>query len=97
MVVEDVKFNEGDSKTSVVLSVSKPSVPSTIKMGSSRTWLDDQSSAASSDGSNVISGYPDADLKNWINNAEVQQPEALVSESEIEVDLRCRNVNIKCK
>ena len=87
LIVEDVKFNESDSKTSVVLSVSKPSVPSTIKMGSSRTWLDDKLSVASSDGLNDISGYPEADPKNCINNAEVQQPEALVSESEIEVEI----------
>ena len=92
-VVEDVKFNEGDSKTSVVLSVSKPSVPSTIKMGSSRTWLDDQSSAASSDGSNDLSGYPDADLKNWINNAEVQQPEVVISEPDVEVELAFESKN----
>ena len=92
-VVEDVKFNEGDSKTSVVLSVSKSSVPSTIKMGSSRTWLDDQSFAASSDGSNDISGYPDADLKNWINNAEVQQPEVVISEPDVEVELPFESKN----
>ena len=90
LVVEDVKFNEDDSKTSVVLSVSKPSVPSTIKMGSSRTWLDDQSSAASSEGSNDISGYPDDDLTNWIK---AQQPEVLISEPDVEVELPIENKN----
>ena len=85
LIVENVEFNEDDSKTSVVLSVAKPSIPRTMKipLSSSRTWLDDKSSDASSDGSNEISGYPDADLKNWINKTGSEpRPDALKIEVE---------------
>ena len=58
-------------------------------MGSNRTWLDDQSSAACSEGSNDIFGYTDDDLKNWVNHAEVQQPE--VSEPDVAVELPIEN------
>ena len=90
LVVENVEFNENDSKTSVMLSVSKPSISSTIKMSSSRTWLDDQSSEASSDESNEISGYPDADLKNWINNTE-NEPEVTAFEPDVDVEMTIEN------